>query len=210
MTLMKFRTILSSLLVAATIVAGNAQNNHKTSHSRSVEAHRQAHARLANVNTKLDMSSINSKMREEIAAREAVAEGRNPETMQMMADVLKEARKHLGKPYRHGMKGPNAFDCSGFSSYVYKQFGINLSPASRMQCTQGRKVDRKELREGDLVFFTSPRSGRAAGHVGIVVSANNETGDFSFIHASTRYGVKINQCEGYYAKRFVEARRVVE
>lgn len=205
---MNLRTILTSLLIAASIAAGNSQN--KSGHSNSVEAHRQAHARLASVNTKLDMSSLNEKIREEIEDREAMAEGRNSETMQMMTDLLKEARKHIGKPYRHGMKGPKAFDCSGFSSYVYKQFGIQLSPASRMQATQGRKIDRKELREGDLVFFTSPRSGKAVGHVGIVVSANNETGDFSFIHASTRYGVKINNCEGYYAKRFVQARRVVE
>ena len=106
------------------------------------------------------------------------------------------------------MKGPNAFDCSGFTSYVYKQFGYSISPASRIQYTDGVKVDRKHLRKGDLVFFTSRSSGKDVGHVGIVVSADNETGAFKFIHASIR-GVKISECEGYYANRYVGARRII-
>lgn len=207
---MKLRTILSSILVATCVVTGIAQNDKTTTHSTTVEAHKRAHARLANVNAKLDMSSINNRMREEIEEREALAEGRNPETLQMMADLLKESRKHIGKPYRRGMKGPKAFDCSGFTSYVYSQFGINLSPSSRTQATQGKQVDRKNLREGDLVFFSSPRSGHAVGHVGIVVSADKESGDFKFIHASTSSGIKIDECKGYYAKRYIGARRVVE
>ena len=77
----------------------------------------------------------------------------SPESQTMINDLLAEANKHIGKPYRHGMKGPNAFDCSGFTSYVYKQFGYSISPASRIQYTDGVKVDRKHLRKGDLVFF---------------------------------------------------------
>ena len=107
------------------------------------------------------------------------------------------------------MKGPNEFDCSGFTSYVYKQFGYTISPASRIQYTDGVKVDRKTLRKGDLVFFTSRSSGRNVGHVGMVVSADNETGSFKFIHASIR-GVKISSSdEAYYAKRYVGARRII-
>lgn len=208
--IMKLRTILSSVLVAVCVVTGNAEKNNTANHHSSVEAHRQAHARLANVNTKLDMSSINNRFREDIEEREAMVEGRNPETMQMMADLLKESRKHIGKPYRRGSKGPKAFDCSGFTSYVYSQFGVKLSPSSSTQATQGKKVERGNLREGDLVFFSSPRSGRSIGHVGIVVSADNESGDFKFIHASTSRGIKIDECKGYYAKRYVGARRVVD
>lgn len=106
------------------------------------------------------------------------------------------------------MKGPHAFDCSGFTSYVYKQFGYKISPASRIQYTDGVKVDRKDLRKGDLVFFTSRSSGKNVGHVGIVVSADNETGAFKFIHASIR-GIKVSACEGYYANRYVGARRII-
>lgn len=123
-------------------------------------------------------------------------------------DLLTEANKHIGKPYVHGAKGPRAFDCSGFSSYVYRQFGYTLSPASRMQAKEGVAVEKGDLRKGDLVFFTSRRSGGGVGHVGIVVSADNATGKFSFIHASLK-GVKISQNEGYYAGRYLFARRVI-
>lgn len=203
---MKLRTIAMSLGVLLCTVAGYADNN-KTTHSRSVEAHRQAHARLANVNTKLDMSVVNGKIGDEIAAREN--KSTNPESMVMISDLLKEARKHLGKPYRHGSKGPNAFDCSGFSSYVYRQFGYSISPASKAQYFEGTKVDRKSLREGDLVFFNGRNMNNGVGHVGIVVSADNNTGEFKFIHASIK-GVKISECEGYYAKRYIGARRIIE
>jgi cell wall-associated NlpC family hydrolase len=65
------------------------------------------------------------------------------------------------------------------------------------------------MQRGDLVFFTSPGSGRGVGHVGIVVDVN-ENGTFTFIHASTREGVKIsNSTDGYYARRYVGVRRVM-
>jgi cell wall-associated NlpC family hydrolase len=146
---------------------------------------------------------------EDIGKRESdVVNSLSADKQQMIADLLTEANKHIGKPYRHGMKGPNAFDCSGFTSYVYKQFGYSISPASRIQYTDGVKVDRKNLRKGDLVFFTSRSSGKNVGHVGIVVSADNETGKFKFIHASIK-GVRVNECEGYYENRYVGARRII-
>jgi cell wall-associated NlpC family hydrolase len=108
----------------------------------------------------------------------------------------------------HGAKGPHAFDCSGYTSYIYKQFGYTISPSSRHQYTEGTPVSRKELRKGDLVFFTSRSSGKNVGHVGIVVTANNETGEFTFIHASLK-GVKVSECEGYYERRYVGAKRII-
>ena len=68
-----------------------------------------------------------------------------------------------------------------------------------------RVVDGKN---GDLVFFTSRSSGKNVGHVGIVVTANNETGEFTFIHASLK-GVKVSECEGYYERRYVGAKRII-
>lgn len=129
-------------------------------------------------------------------------------TNRIIDDLLTEAQRHIGKPYVHGAKGPKAFDCSGFSSYVYRQFGYKLSPASRTQATEGVEVAKGDLRKGDLVFFTSRSSGGAVGHVGIVVSADNATGKFKFIHASIR-GVKISENEGYYKTRYLGARRVI-
>lgn len=202
---MNFKHILTTIILGAACLGVNAQTK------STISAHERAHReQLANVkSSKLDRSVVNDILKNDITKRESEAvHALKPESQQMIADLLTEANKHIGKPYRHGMKGPNAFDCSGFTSYVYRQFGYKISPASRIQYTDGVKVDRKELRKGDLVFFTSRSSGKNVGHVGIVVSANNETGDFKFIHASIR-GVKISECEGYYANRYVGARRII-
>lgn len=206
---MTLKKLVSAVALAAVAMTFGTQAYAEKS---SLKAHRQIHQQnLANVKSnKMDKSVVNEILREDISKRESeVAAGMSKENQQLIADLLTEARKHIGKPYRHGMKGPNAFDCSGFSSYVYKQFGYSISPASRAQYTEGESVDRKHLRKGDLVFFTSRSSGRNVGHVGIVVSADNETGKFSFIHASIR-GVKISDCEGYYANRYVGARRIIK
>lgn len=209
---MNLKTIFTSIIIAASCAVVSAQTTTPIqSHRSANDAHRKAHKeQLANVKkSKLDRSVVDDIIKNDVAKRESeVTNIASAENELLIADLLKEANKHIGKPYRHGMKGPNAFDCSGFTSYVYKQFGYSISPASRIQYTDGVQVDRKNLRKGDLVFFTSRSSGKNVGHVGIVVSANNETGEFKFIHASIR-GVKISACEGYYAPRYVGARRII-
>lgn len=208
---MNFKSVLASLLIAATCTAVSAQTTTQTG-ANTQNAHQRAHQeQLANVKkSKMDRTVVNDMLKEDISKRESESMGAlSAQSQQLIADILTEANRHIGKPYRHGMKGPNAFDCSGFTSYVYKQFGISISPASRIQYTDGVSVDRKSLRKGDLVFFTSRSSGKNVGHVGMVVSANNETGEFTFIHASLK-GVRINACEGYYANRYVGARRIIQ
>ena len=113
-------------------------------------------------------------------------------------DMLDEAFSHLGARYRRGMSGPNAFDCSGFTS------------SSRAQYTQGEAVSKDELRTGDLVFFTGSSTRGPIGHVGIVVDVDPISGSFNFIHASTT-GVRVsNSKERYYSRRYVGARRVLQ
>ena len=128
----------------------------------------------------------------------------------MVENIIDEAISHLGTRYVYGSKGPNSFDCSGFTSYVYKrQNNQYIGASSREQYAINTPVKRSELQSGDLVFFTSPRSGRNVGHVGIVVDVDPITDTFTFIHASTKQGVKISKStEGYYQKRYVGARRV--
>lgn len=126
-----------------------------------------------------------------------------------MENVMDEAFSHLGARYRHGAKGPYAFDCSGFTSYVYGQIGVQLSPSSRDQYASNMPISNRELQRGDLVFF-SGRSGRGGvGHVGIVVDVDEHTGSFNFIHASVSRGVMVNNSnEAYYRSRYIGARRV--
>ena len=123
--------------------------------------------------------------------------------------VVKAAMKYIGRPYRHGMAGPNVFDCSGFTSFIYKQFDISLSRDSRTQYRQGVSVGRKDLRVGDLVFFTSPRSGRSVGHVGIVSKVESD-GNFYFVHAARRGVIEDSyRASSYYYNRYLGARRVI-
>lgn len=126
-------------------------------------------------------------------------------------NLLEEAMSHLGARYRSGSKGPSAFDCSGFTSYVFKQLGsANIGSSSRDQYVRNVPVSRSEMQRGDLVFFTSPRSGRNVGHVGIVVDVDPDTNTFNFIHASSSGGVKVSKStDGFYARRFIGVRRVL-
>lgn len=124
--------------------------------------------------------------------------------------LMEEAFSHMGTRYRSGAKGPSAFDCSGFTSYVYKQQAdIFIGASSRDQYARNLPISRSELQCGDLVFFTSPNSGHNVGHVGIVVDVDPITQDFTFIHASSRSGVKLSSStDSGYAKRYVGARRI--
>jgi len=126
--------------------------------------------------------------------------------------LIDEAFSHLGTRYRSGAKGPSAFDCSGFTSYVYKQqTDIFIGASSRDQYARNTPIRRDEIQCGDLVFFTSPGSGHNVGHVGIVVDVDPVTLDFTFIHASSKNGVKLSSStESNYAKRYVGARRILE
>ncbi|MDR1679130.1 MAG: C40 family peptidase [Prevotellaceae bacterium] len=124
--------------------------------------------------------------------------------------LLSFAFNYLGKPYRGGGSGPNSFDCSGFTGFVYGQFGYKLQRSSGAQIVHGIPVRKSDLQPGDLVFFKG-RNARAAriGHVGIV-SEINPDGSFQFIHAAVQTGVSNdNSAARYYAARYVTARRLI-
>lgn len=135
----------------------------------------------------------------------------SPGNDELTGEIIDYATKHLGRPYRSGAKGPSAFDCSGFTSYVFKKFDIALSPSSRTQYTQGRKISLDEVRPGDLLFFAGRRGGKTVGHVGMAVDVN-EDGSIKFIHAATSKGITYGKYPdgGYYSKRYIGARRVID
>lgn len=180
----------------------------------SKEVHKEMHSRLlANAKNSIDKTVIQNYINAELNARESFDpqfEGLSAESIEMISDLLSEARTHTGKKYRHGGKGPLNFDCSGFTGYVYKQFGYQLNASSRGQYSDGIAVENGELRPGDLVFFSSPRSKGGVGHVGIVVDADNEKHTFNFIHAAIGGGIEIQKSTApYYLKRYVGARRII-
>lgn len=119
------------------------------------------------------------------------------------AEIIAEARRHMGTPYRWGGESTRGFDCSGFVRYVFRQAeGINLPRTSREQAKVGKPVKRDELRPGDIITFATSGGSRVS-HVGVYI------GDNKFIHSSSSRGVRIDTLTGYYAKRFVSARRPI-
>lgn len=126
-----------------------------------------------------------------------------------VSDILDQATSLIGSRYRSGSKGPYTFDCSGFTSYVYGQSNIVIGCSSRDQYARNIPISREEMQPGDLVFFTSPNSGRNVGHVGIVMEVDLLNDTFKFIHASSSGGVKIsNSTDGNYPRRYIGVRRV--
>lgn len=126
--------------------------------------------------------------------------------------IIDYARTFLGRPYAHGAKGPKAFDCSGFTSYVFGNFDIDLSPSSSTQYTQGESIPTEEVRPGDLLFFSGRRSGRSGvGHVAMAVDVD-ENGKITFIHAAIKGGIRYDTYPdgGYYSQRYIGARRVIK
>jgi len=132
-----------------------------------------------------------------------------PYQISITDSIVNYGKLFLNTPYHHGSSNGSSFDCSGFTSFVYEKFGYNLNHSSSGQAEEVSTVSSKNLKTGDLVFFSGRRHGKRVGHVGIVVTAN-ENGKFNFIHASTQNGVIIsNSDEPYYLKRFIKAGRVI-
>lgn len=133
----------------------------------------------------------------------------SPNQILITDSIINYGKLFLNTPYRHGSGGISSFDCSGFTSFVYRNFGYDLKRSSADQAKQFDTVGPSNLKTGDLVFFSGRRRSKRVGHVGIVVSTK-EDGKFNFIHASVHDGVIIsNSDEPYYLKRFIKAGRVI-
>ena len=112
--------------------------------------------------------------------------------------VVSYAQQFLGCKYVYGGTSTNGFDCSGFTQYVYKHFGINLNRTAAAQYSNGKSVT--QLQAGDLVMFG--KSG--INHVGIYIGGN------TFIHAANPgRGVTTDSLStGYYKTNYVGAKRI--
>lgn len=116
--------------------------------------------------------------------------------------VLNYAAQFLGVPYVYGGSTPSGFDCSGFTSYVFKNTVGSIPRVAQAQYDATSRVSRDDLLPGDLVFFGSSTS--SISHVGIYVGSNQ------FIHApSTGDVVKYSSLTGSYATRYQGAGRVI-
>lgn len=133
---------------------------------------------------------------------------------QMMGEKLLDfAQSLIGTRYRYASSNPKiGFDCSGFVSYVYKQFGFSGARSSADFAKKGKTIALSEAKLGDILIFTGTnRKSRTAGHVGIIYS-KDEDGNIKFIHSSSgkAKGVTITNLDGVYKHRFLKAVTVVE
>ncbi len=129
-------------------------------------------------------------------------------TVSLIDSVINFSKKYLGSPYRGGGKGPNSFDCSGFTSFVFNNFGIKLGSSSGDQAEQLPTISKNDIQPGDLVFYNGRRRGSRVGHVGLVIS-KHENGEFDFIHSASSVGISVSNSESdYYNRRYVKAGRV--
>jgi len=117
------------------------------------------------------------------------------------SSVVATARQYVGCKYVYGGTTPSGFDCSGFTSYVYKKFGVNLNRTAAGQYSNGTAVSRSQLQPGDLVMFG--KSG--ISHVAIYMGGGN------IVHAAnSKSGVRTDSLNSrYYSKNYVGARRVL-
>ena len=114
--------------------------------------------------------------------------------------VVATARQYIGSRYVYGGSSPSGFDCSGFTSYIYKQYGVSLNRTAAGQYSNGTAVSRGDLQPGDLVMFG--KSG--ISHVAIYA------GGGTIIHAAnSASGVRTDTINsGYYNNNYVGARRI--
>lgn len=118
-------------------------------------------------------------------------------------DVVDLAADLIGRPYVWGAEGPNAFDCSGLTQYVYQKVGIDLPRRAISQSKVGDAAGRR-LQRGDLVFFSTDTRQSLVTHVGLY------EGGGMMIEASKRYGRvrRDTLSDPYWVERFMFARRV--
>lgn len=128
--------------------------------------------------------------------------------------LIRVASSYIGVPYRYGGCSPETgFDCSGFVTFIFRQFGVDLPRSSADMVTVGREIPLDSVAKGDIVLFAgSNRHSRPIGHSGIVVSEADEP--LRFIHSATsnHQGIIVTEYERYeyYRSRFVTAIRVFE
>ena len=154
-----------------------------------------------------------------LRAQDVVLSQGEPTEVEMTAEELADrivdyAATFLGTPYRYGANGPKRFDCTAYTRYVYRHFGIDeLSRSSRDQAHDGREVDISDFRnlqKGDILLLGSRRNPKVVGHVGIFIGLDTLRNDPKFIHASN-HGVRYSSIytESYYANRLLGARRIL-
>lgn len=126
------------------------------------------------------------------------------DALALRGEVRTEALKYQGVPYVWGGTTPKGFDCSGFTSYVYRRVGSPISRSCYYQLQCGVIVPRSDLQCGDLIFFENTgEDGGFASHVGIYI------GNGQLIHAGSKGITVVYLDSAYFSYHYMCARRII-
>lgn len=161
--------------------------------------------KLASNKTDKKKSKIENKAVEKAICVTKVEEKKYTVDESKFSSLPDTAQQKIGKKYVWGAVGPHTFDCSGLSTYVYKQKGITLPRTANAQSRTGQSIERESLLPGDLVFFdTSRNKTKGVNHVGIYIGNNR------FIHASSakHQVIETSLDSAFYKTSYRGAKRV--
>jgi hypothetical protein len=124
------------------------------------------------------------------------AQSPEPEDLDLRDQIANYAYNFLGIRYRSSGKSPKVgFDCSGFTGFIFKQFGLQLKSSSTAQATEGKKVPIHEASTGDLAFFgrKGKKGKMMVNHAAIVISKPGEP--LAIIHSASNKGIVITKVQ---------------
>ncbi len=130
-------------------------------------------------------------------------------TSQVRKNVVDFAAEQKGTRYKYAGRSPQTgFDCSGFTYYVHNKFGVELTPVSRAQEDEGKRINLSDAQAGDLIFFRRSNNGPVF-HVALVVSQSK--GNLTVIHSTSSRGVIMENIydSSYWRTKIMSARDVI-
>ncbi|WP_224491603.1 C40 family peptidase [Robertkochia flava] len=131
-----------------------------------------------------------------------------PEFSPIVKEVIRAAMSYHGTRYKYGGTNRKGMDCSGLIYTSFETVDISLQRTSSAMATQGMQIPLEEVKQGDLLFFTTGRNSSRINHVGLVVEV--EEGEIQFIHSTSSRGVLVSSLrEGYWNHAFHHARRIL-
>ena len=127
------------------------------------------------------------------------------------SELIEFAKNYLGTTYRYASVDPaKGFDCSGFVSFVYNHFNINLPRSSREYKVLGAALKPEDFKVGDVLVFYGFRDSKSIGHVGIICEANGMKSKFIHSSSGKANGVTISQLDSeQYTRRFYKCIDVI-
>jgi len=139
----------------------------------------------------------------------ACSSTKKTKTEDQVARVIREARTFTNAPYKWGGNTKAGIDCSGLTCQSFKAINISLPRTADAQALLGKRIDKDEVKPGDLVFFTKDKKSKDISHVGLVTKVKQ--GEIIFINATTKKGViESSLLEEYWKIRYWGAKRVIK